>query len=326
MSYIPTPPKQGAKIATQASAHLLAADYSGILLLDKALGLSSNHALQRAKRLCGVQKAGHTGSLDPLASGVLPLCFGEATKFSQYLLMADKSYEVIIQLGIRTSSGDAAGDVIAQRQSQQITTEDIKTALASFLPSYQQTPPMHSAIKFQGKRLYELARKGLSVPRKTREARFTKLEITAHYADILQLTVDCSKGTYIRALADDLGQRLGCGAHVMVLRRTAVGCFTIDKALTLASLDHWRQLGDKHQILSWVFPIKSLFSGIPSLAFSLKQLQRLRCGQRLGLHELQTDLCGLVSMLDQAGRWVGLGRVDADGRFVVERMLQTCCK
>ena len=212
----------------------------GVLLLDKPLGWSSNDALQKVKWLLRAEKAGHTGTLDPLATGVLPLCFGAATKFSQLQLDADKEYEATALLGTKTSTGDAEGDVIAVR-AVQVLADDIARVVPLFTGPIRQTPPMHSALKKDGKALYEYARAGIEVEREARAVTIHKLEVALAPVDIAQeaikMVVKCSKGTYIRTLGEDIGEALGCGAHLTRLRRTATGSFTVSQCVTLEALE-----------------------------------------------------------------------------------------
>lgn len=207
----------------------------GVLLLDKPLGLSSNDALQKAKRLYRAEKAGHTGTLDPLATGLLPLCFGAATKFSQVSLDADKAYRATLKLGVKTTTGDAEGEVLQQREVN-VTREQIDAACQRFTGPIDQVPPMHSAIKRDGKALYEYARAGLEVEREARHVTIHSIAIIDWQHDQLTLDVRCSKGTYIRTLAEDFGEALGCGAHLGALRRTGSGPLTLDTACTLEQL------------------------------------------------------------------------------------------
>lgn len=212
----------------------------GVLLLDKPLGLSSNHALQKAKWLLRAEKAGHTGTLDPLATGVLPLCFGAATKFSQLHLDADKTYEAVAMLGVKTSTGDAEGEVIARRPVH-VTQEQIEDVARRFTGRVRQLPPMHSALKKDGKALYEYARAGVEVERTPRDVEIFELNVAlAHTVtgyDAIYIRAKCSKGTYIRTLAEDIGEALGCGAHLTALRRTATGGFDVSHCVTLAALE-----------------------------------------------------------------------------------------
>jgi tRNA pseudouridine55 synthase len=209
----------------------------GVLLLDKPLGLSSNDALQKAKWLLRAEKAGHTGTLDPMATGVLPLCFGAATKFSQLHLDADKTYEAVAQLGVRTASGDSEGEVIERREVPQITAERLAAVQQQFTGALTQVPHMYSALKRDGKALYEYARAGLEVERQPRHIEVLALQLALAGPTLLKITAKVSKGTYIRTLGEDIGEALGCGAHLVSLRRIATGPFDISQCLTLAELE-----------------------------------------------------------------------------------------
>jgi tRNA pseudouridine55 synthase len=223
---------------------------NGVLLLDKPLGITSNAALQEVKRLFRAAKAGHTGSLDPLANGLLPICFGEATKMSAFLLDADKRYWVRVRLGVKTTTADAEGEVVEERPVPDLTAEQLEPVLQEFRGRISQLPPMYSAVKHQGRRLYELARQGKQVERTPRDITIYSLENRGIDGNYLTLEVHCSKGTYVRTLAEDIGMRLGCGAHVKELRRTQVGplhdrdCVTLDclreaAGESLASIDEF---------------------------------------------------------------------------------------
>ena len=209
---------------------------NGILLLDKPLGITSNDALQRVKRVYHAQKAGHTGSLDPLAGGLLPVCFGSATKLSTYLLDADKRYLVRVRLGVTTTTGDAEGEVQHTRRVDQVTQQAVLDLLPRFTGRIQQLPPMYSALKHQGKRLYELARQGIEVEREPREITIYSLQLVDFALPEFELDVVCSKGTYVRTLAEDMGEALGCGAHVIGLRRTGVGPYGENAMVGMAAL------------------------------------------------------------------------------------------
>jgi tRNA pseudouridine55 synthase len=208
----------------------------GVLLLDKPLGLSSNHALQKAKRLFNAEKGGHTGTLDPLASGLLPLCFGAATKFSQASLDADKRYTATLRLGVTTTTGDLEGELLEQRDVM-VDRASLDAVLARFTGAIDQRPPMHSALKHEGRALYEYARQGIEVERKARRVTVHALDILDWHDALLTLDVRCSKGTYVRTLAEDIGAALGCGAHLAALRRTGSGALSVDDAITLDALD-----------------------------------------------------------------------------------------
>lgn len=249
----------------------------GVLLLDKPVGLTSNHALQAARRLLNAEKAGHTGTLDPLASGLLPLCFGQATKFSQSLLDADKAYLATLCLGVRTDTFDAEGQVTA-RAPVGITRADLEAVITRFTGEIEQIPPMHSALKRDGRPLYEYARAGITLEREVRRVRIHTLSlISFDLTDPTRavLEVACSKGTYIRTLADDIGQALGCGAHLTALRRTRVGTLDVSTAATLDALEH---AANRATLLS---PADALLAPWPALTLDREQGQRLLFGQRV---------------------------------------------
>jgi tRNA pseudouridine55 synthase len=248
----------------------------GVLLLDKPAGLSSNDALVRAKRLLNAEKAGHTGTLDPFATGLLPLCFGEATKFAQDLLEADKTYETVVHLGIATSTGDTEGEVLSTRPVD-VIPEQIDAALAGFRGPIDQVPPMHSALKRDGRPLYEYARAGITLEREARRVAIHELTLLSWQAPFLRLSVTCSKGTYIRVLGEDIGAALGCGAHLNALRRTAVGSLSIAEAITLEQLE---ALPERAAALA---PVDALLSSFPALALDEELSRRFLHGQRLAL-------------------------------------------
>ncbi len=251
----------------------------GVLLLDKPLGLSSNQALQRAKWLLRAEKAGHTGTLDPLATGVLPLCFGAATKFSQLHLDADKTYVATAQLGVKTSTGDAEGDVIAEREVH-VTDADLARAQAQFTGPIRQIPPMHSALKKDGKALYEYAREGVEIERAPRDVVVHKLQIAAipgASADVsVRLTATVSKGTYIRTLGEDIGEALGCGAHLTSLRRIATGDFEASQCITLEALEAMNE----DERLAQLLPAESLVAGHGRVTLGMEDAARFLSGVR----------------------------------------------
>lgn len=256
----------------------------GVLLLDKGIGLSSNDALIRAKRLFLAQKAGHTGTLDPLASGLLPLCFGEATKFSQDLLEADKTYEATMRLGIRTSTGDAEGEVLEARPVE-VGVPEIEAALVRFRGPISQVPPMYSALKRDGKPLYEYARAGQVVERAARDVTIHALELLGAELPDVTFRVTCSKGTYVRTLAEDIGETLGCGAHLVALRRTGVGALTLDHAVTLEALEHMEAAARD----GCLQPVDALLSTFPSVTLGPVETKRFLQGQRLRLTDLPPE-------------------------------------
>ena len=248
----------------------------GVLLLDKPVGLSSNDALIKAKRVLNAKKAGHTGTLDPFATGLLPLCFGEATKFSQDLLEADKTYETTVHLGISTNTGDTEGEAILTREVN-VTRAQIDAALAQFRGPILQVPPMYSALKRDGKAYYEYAREGITLEREARPVTIHKLEFVAYEAPYLKLLVTCSKGTYIRVLGEDIGNVLGCGGHLNALRRIQVGTLTIENMVTLETLQ-------SHPApLSMLAPVDALLASFPVIELTDVLATRFLNGQRLAL-------------------------------------------
>jgi tRNA pseudouridine55 synthase len=253
----------------------------GVLLLDKPVGYSSNDALIKAKRLLSAKKAGHTGTLDPFATGLLPLCFGEATKFSQDLLEADKRYETTVHLGVSTATGDTEGEITGRIDADalNVTAAQIETALAAFRGPIAQIPPMHSALKRDGKPLYEYARAGITLEREARHVTIHELELLDYTAPYLRLRVTCSKGTYIRVLGEDIGKALGCGAHLNALRRIAVGNLTLDGSTTLEALAACPE-ADRPGLL---MPVDGLLMSFPAILLPALLAQRFTQGQRLSL-------------------------------------------
>nr|WP_207190049.1 tRNA pseudouridine(55) synthase TruB [Ramlibacter ginsenosidimutans] len=246
------------------------------MLLDKPLGLSSNDALQKAKWLLRAEKAGHTGTLDPMATGVLPLCFGAATKFSQLHLDADKRYEAVAELGVRTSTGDSEGDVIEQRDVPAIAPERLAEVQAQFTGGIVQVPPMHSALKKDGKALYEYARAGVEIEREPRTVRVFELQLSLVAPTLLKIVAQVSKGTYIRTLGEDIGQALGCGAHLRSLRRIATGPFDASQCLTLAELE---ALSESDR-MSRLLPVESLLPGHVPVTLGTEDAARFLSGLR----------------------------------------------
>jgi tRNA pseudouridine55 synthase len=248
----------------------------GVLLLDKPVGLSSNDALIKAKRVLNAKKAGHTGTLDPFATGLLPLCFGEATKFSQDLLEADKTYEATVHLGIMTTTGDTEGEVV-ETLDVNVTIEQVEAALARFRGPILQVPPMYSALKRDGKALYEYAREGITLEREARPVTIHGLEMIGFDAPMLKIRVTCSKGTYVRVLGEDIGAALGCGAHLNALRRTAVGALTTAGMITLEAL---QAHPDPRSLLA---PVDALLASFPAVELTAELAKRFLQGQRLAL-------------------------------------------
>ena len=291
----------------------------GVLLLDKPAGISSAQALAKAKWLLNAQKAGHTGTLDPFATGLLPLCFGEATKFSQDLLDADKTYETTLVLGERTSTGDIEGDVV-ERRSVTVTREQLDSVLMQFVGALQQVPPMHSALKRDGKPLYEYARAGITLQREPRAIYIHTLELLEFAPPQIRLRVRCSKGTYVRVLGEDIGAALGCGAHLGALRRTAISGLAMVHAVTLEQLAAC-PADERDQYLQ---PVDTLLSSFPALVLDDTLTRRFRQGQRIALERAGVSLpcaSGRVRVYDTQSALVGTGQLLEGALLAPERLL-----
>ena len=292
----------------------------GIILLDKPRGFSSNAALQKVRWLLNAEKAGHTGSLDPLATGVLPLCFGEATKFSQYLLDADKGYETLMQLGVTTTTADAEGEVL-ERRPVTVGRADIEALMPRFRGEISQIPPMYSALKRDGQPLYKLARAGEVVEREPRSVTIARLELLTCEAEQARLEVDCSKGTYIRTLVEDIGQLLGCGAHVAQLRRTKAGPFDLSRTVTLEELERVHAEGGNEAVDQFLLPVDSGLQHWPLLQFSEHSSFYWLQGQPVRAPE--APKFGMVRVQDHNGRFIGIGEVSEDGRIAPRRLIRS---
>jgi tRNA pseudouridine55 synthase len=291
------------------------------VILDKPKGESSNRALQQVKRLFNANKAGHTGSLDPLATGVLPLCLGEATKISQFLLESDKKYRVRIKLGIRTSTGDAEGEIIQQSDDVSVTTDKLNKALQGFRGPIEQVPPMYSAIKQNGVPLYKLARQGKEVERASRKVLIYSNELLEFDGSELEIDVHCSKGTYIRTLADDLGTVLGCGAHVAELRRTQAGVFTEAESVTLDHLQSISEVGEEDDysgIDEYLIEMDEAISDLPEVILPDVSAGFIKQGQAVLVRHLPEQ--GLVRLY-QGDQFIGIGSILDDGRVAPRRMI-----
>ena len=286
----------------------------GVLLLDKPQGISSNAALQRARNALGAAKAGHTGTLDPMATGLLPLAFGESTKFSQTLLDADKGYEATVRLGVTTTTGDAEGEVI-ERKPAAFPADEICAAALAFVGEIEQLPPMFSALKHAGKPLYAYAREGVDIERKRRRVTIHALDCEATGPDTFVMRVRCSKGTYIRTLAEDIGHRLGCGAHLTALRRTQIGPFDIDAAVPLDAVEA-ASFDDARALLA---PIDCLIGGLPVLRLDERQSRQLCHGQTVALERVAAGSYRVYL----AERFLGLGRVDNASVLSSQRLIVT---
>jgi len=294
-------------------------DVDGILLLDKPSGITSNEALQQVKRLFFAKKAGHTGSLDPLASGVLPICMGEATKVSAFLLDADKCYAVRCQLGVKTATADAEGEVISTRPVEDYSDERIEAVLDQFRGPIEQIPPMYSALKHEGQRLYKLARQGVEVEREPRPVDIHELTVTARGEDWLDIFVHCSKGTYVRTLVEDIGEQLGCGAHVSRLRRTAVGPYGDEHLVTLDELEAIKEK-DKRATDDLLLPIETALTQWPDVRLSPDAAFYLRQGQAVLVPRAPTS--GWVRLYEGEDTFLGMGEILDDGRVAPRRMMK----
>jgi tRNA pseudouridine55 synthase len=286
---------------------------NGVLLLDKPPGLASNTALQHVRHLYGRPKAGHTGTLDPLASGLLPICFGEATKFGSALLAGDKRYDATVRLGYQSSTGDAEGELTAVAPPK-FSDAELEAALNTLTGSIWQIPPMYSALKVEGAPLYRLARQGREIERAPRAVRIHHLRLLERTPDTLQLSVGCSKGTYIRVLAEDLGRLLGCGGYLTALRRTAIGSFTLDQSIALATLEAMTPSEREDALLA----VDTLVLDLPRIDLSPEAANRVINGLAVAG---APERCGPARLYDAAGRFLGLGEVSTEGTIVPKRMV-----
>ena len=291
---------------------------SGIVVLDKANGLSSNAALQEVKRLYEANKAGHAGSLDPLATGVLPVCLGEATKVSQFLLDSDKCYRARIKLGIRTDTGDSEGSIIERNAGISVSRKAIERALTKFKGEIEQVPPMHSAIKMNGVPLYKLARKGIVVEREPRLVTLYQVCLVEFVNSELELEISCSKGTYIRTIADDLGQELGCGAHVIELRRTQAGVFTEKDSISAEELALEKENRGLDKIDQFLIPMDRAIQDLPEVNLPSITASHVKNGQAVLVRHLPKN--GLVRMYEDE-LFIGIGSIDDDGKVAPRRLI-----
>jgi tRNA pseudouridine55 synthase len=292
---------------------------NGILLLDKPAGLTSNAALQAVKKLYAARKAGHTGSLDPLATGLLPICFGEATKISGFLLDADKHYTVTCRFGIRTSTADAEGEVLEERPLEDLGERRLAAVLNGFTGEIEQVPPMYSALKHKGERLYKLAREGIEVKREPRQVTIHAIELLSFSSPHASIRVHCSKGTYVRTLVEDIGEQLGCGAHVSALRRTGVGPFGEDGMQDLAQLESTAAAGGHHALDQLLLPIESGLAQWPSVNLTGDAAFYLRQGQPVLVPRAPTE--GWVRLYEGESQFFGMGEILDDGRVAPRRLM-----
>ncbi len=294
-------------------------DIHGVFLLDKPQGMSSNDILQKVKRIFQANKAGHTGALDPLATGMLPICLGEATKFSQFLLDSDKRYQVTAKLGERTDTSDAEGQVV-ETKVVNVTESDIQQALAQFRGDILQVPTMFSALKHQGKPLYEYARAGITVEREARPITIFELKFIAYEAPFLTLEVHCSKGTYIRTLVDDLGEVLGCGAHITVLRRLAVADYPIAAMMSYVDLQNMAENQPLEALDKLLLPMDTAVSNLPKINLNEQQTKAVGFGQRVKFENVE-QMYGLVRLFSNTAQFLGVAEVTADDVIRPNRMV-----
>lgn len=297
-------------------------DISGIVLLDKPTGITSSKAVQEIKRLFNASKAGHTGSLDPLASGLLPICLGEATKFTRYLLEADKTYEVVATLGKQTATGDAEGDFIKEQEIVPFSRKDLEKVLDSFLGQSKQIPSMYSAIKHKGKPLYEYARAGIEIERDPRDIYIYEIDLLDLGENKFKLHVKCSKGTYIRSLVEDIAKKLDNIAYVTYLHRLEVGPL---KGSEMKSLDSFKDEFDEgglELIDRSLKPIPLMMKGWPELKISMSEAFYLFRGQTVNISEI-THYGWVVLLAEETGNFIGVGEVLSDGRVAPRRLVRT---
>ncbi|MCB1667617.1 MAG: tRNA pseudouridine(55) synthase TruB [Porticoccaceae bacterium] len=299
---------------------------NGILLLNKPLQISSNAALQKVKWLFFAAKAGHTGSLDPLATGVLPVCLGEATKFTRFLLDADKCYRSTFRFGMATASGDADGEVLGQVSAAGLTQEQVVSAMGCFRGEIEQVPPMYSALKYQGQPLYKLAREGIEIEREPRPVvirRFELLDFRPGESAEADVEIHCSKGTYVRTLAQDLGAALGCGAYVSKLHRTAVGPFDESDAIALDGLEAVREAGTAESLDRFLKPMDAGISHLPAVYLLESVAWYFQQGQPVsvpGVYDLGEEGC-IVRVFAESGALLGVAEIMDDGRIAPKRLV-----
>jgi tRNA pseudouridine55 synthase len=288
-------------------------EIDGVFLLDKPLGFSSNQALKKIQWLFNAKKAGHTGTLDPMASGLLPICLGEATKFSHRLLDANKTYIATIQLGITTSTGDQEGEVILEKEVvfNKAQLEDI---LKKFIGDITQVPPMYSALKFEGKPLYEYAREGIEIERKSRQIKIYDIKLIKMEESVITIEVLCSKGTYVRTLAEDIGQALGCGAHLKGLERTQTGNFQLSDALSIEALESMTMASREKELM----PIDALLDELLSIQLTETETEAIKKGQSIDFNNKNYKEVRLYSA---SGQFVGVGQPDLQGRLFPKRLI-----
>lgn len=290
---------------------------TGIIVIDKPTGRSSNHVLQQVKRLFDAKKAGHTGSLDPLATGVLPICLGEATKVSSYLLDGDKRYQVTCQLGVTTDSGDSDGKIVSELPVPDITEQSLLALLPRFMGEQQQVPPMYSALKFQGQPLYKLARQGIEIERKSRTVTIHDIILLSHTPDSFTLEVSCSKGTYIRTLVEDISLAMNTGGHVIMLRRIESAGYAIEQAVTIESLVQVAEQG-MAALDELLLPTEHALPNWPSVKADDQQVIALRMGQQIQVKQAYES--AQIRLFDRLGSFLGLGEMSETGTISPKRV------
>jgi len=293
-------------------------DISGILVLDKPAGMSSNGALKHVKRIYNANKAGHTGILDVPATGLLPICLGEATKVSAYLLDSNKTYRARCKLGATTTTGDAAGELLTSNTVPEISVLDLEQVLKKFIGEIEQVPPMYSSLKHEGKRLYELAYKGIEVERKARNITIHRINLLELSNDEFEIVVSCSKGTYIRILAEDIGQELGCGGHILTLRRLCTGPFNESQMMTPAQLQRVADQGFE-QLDNLLLPMDIALADFPEVRLSEDLAYYLCQGQAVTASGLPKS--GRLRIYNDSDQFLGLGEVTEDGRITPKRLI-----
>jgi tRNA pseudouridine55 synthase len=294
---------------------------TGILVLDKPIGPSSNQALQRVRHLFNAAKAGHTGNLDPLASGVLPICLGEATKLSQFLLDSDKAYDATVSFGVKTTTGDSEGEVIAEKTADSLTTDQVAAALTSFVGVFDQTPPMHSALKVDGQPLYKLARQGKEVERKTRQIKVHSIEMTSFAPGSVatsDIRVSCSKGTYIRTLSENIADAVGLPGHMSALRRTATGPFDLSQSIDLDTLAGVAEKQGSDALDRFLMDPEIAVGHLERVELSVAAAFYLKQGQPVLVRN--APLSGMVRIAEAGGPFLGVGVILDDGRVAPKRL------
>ncbi|MCA6719644.1 tRNA pseudouridine(55) synthase TruB [Vibrio sp. Vb2131] len=298
---------------------------NGVILLDKPTGISSNDALQKVKRIYFAEKAGHTGALDPLATGMLPICLGEATKFSQFLLDSDKRYRVIAKLGERTNTSDSDGEVVETRPVN-VTLDKLEACIDQFRGESDQVPSMFSALKYQGKPLYEYARKGIEVPRESRKITVYEIVLHRFEGDEVEMEVHCSKGTYIRTIVDDLGEMLGCGAHVTMLRRTGVAKYPYENMVTLEQLNelleqaHREERAPRELLDPLLLPMDTAVEDLPEVNLVPELANMVQHGQPVQVFGAPTEGSLRLTMGEER-LFIGVGEMNEDGKIAPKRLV-----